>query len=83
MSGLKTYRRKQPLYVKARDFEPGEVVYDANGEVIRYDIDRDLLVVLETDKFRFDKELFGQLYEETSQNANGRQLPSERPPEFA
>lgn len=69
MNQFKHYVRKLPLYIRARPFEEGDVVYDGAGQVIRYQ-PGDYLIDLETDRFKLDGELFHQLYEEVSINAN-------------
>lgn len=63
-TNLRTYRRKFPLYVRARPLEFGEVVYDPNGKVLDGWEVGDMLIELSTDRFVMSQALFGQLYEE-------------------
>jgi hypothetical protein len=80
---LKTYVRKLPFYVKARQLWLGEVIYDAQGKVIPYQ-PGDWLIELETDRYTMGQELFTQLYREVEASANGidQDLPQTEPPDL-
>lgn len=67
---LKTYVRKMPFYVKARRLASDEIVYDGQGQVIRFE-PGDYLIELETDRYKMSAELFNQLYTEVKYDANG------------
>lgn len=70
MSSLKVYVRKMPFYVKARRLASDEVVYDGQGQVIRFE-PGDYLIELETDRYKMSADLFEQLYTEVKHDANG------------
>lgn len=59
----KLYRRNLPFLIKARPLVEGEVVYDGQGKVIRYQ-PGDMLIELDTDRYKLDRVLFDQLYTE-------------------
>lgn len=69
MSELRTYVRRLPFYVKARPLAEGEIVYDSNGQVIRFQ-SGDMLIELETDRYKMDRTLFDQLYMESEPSAD-------------
>ena len=71
MTPIKTYRRKLPFFVKARFVDdPQEVIYDGQGNIILAQ-EGDAIIHLETDKFKLDRGLFDQLYEEIESESNG------------
>jgi hypothetical protein len=65
MSNFKLYRRASPLTLRARPLEAGDVVYDAQGQVLLYQ-PGDMLIELETDRFALDRKLFDDLYIEVT-----------------
>lgn len=70
MTTLRTYRRKLPFYVRARPLREGEIAYDGEGKLIHFQ-PGDMLIELETDRYKLDRMLFNELYEEIPDASNG------------